>query len=269
MFEIEKYIVPATLKEAFDILENESGVVVLGGCGYLKLANRKIGTAIDLSALNLDFINEKNGFVEIGTMTSLRTLEINPTTKSCYSGVLAKSVESIVGVQLRNCVTIGGSVAGRYAFSDPICALLALDAELELFNQGRVKLSDYIEGKQVKDILVKIIIPSCEMQAAYQSVRRNATDYPMLNCCVSRRDGRYRVVVGSRPARAMLAQGASDFLSNNELTVDNIKKAAQIATEELNFGDNPRASKAYRKAVCPTLIKRALSEISEEVDNAA
>lgn len=269
MFEIAKYTVPKTLQEAADILEKESGAVILGGCGYLKLANRKIGTAIDLSALHLDFVNESDSSIEIGAMTSLRTLEIHPITQSRYNGLLARSVENIVGIQLRNNVTIGGSIAGRYAFSDPICALLALDAELELFKHGRVKLSSYLEGKQIKDILVKVIIPFPEMSAAYQSVRRNATDYPMLNCAVSKRENSYRVVVGSRPARAVLALGASEFLSMNGLNSDNIEKAAALATKELKFGDNPRASKEYRKAVCPALIKRALNEIAEEVEHAA
>lgn len=263
MFEIEEYIVPTTLEDAYQILENDSSAVVLGGCGYLKLANRKIGTAIDLSALNLDFINENDDTVEIGAMTSLRDLETHLITQSRYSGILASSIESIVGIQLRNNVTIGGSVAGRYAFSDPICALLALDAELELFSQGRVTLSNYLEDKQKKDILVKVVIPYLDLRAAYQSVRRNSTDYPMLNCAVSEREKKYRVVVGSRPARAALAKDASEFLSTNVLNANNIDKAAEIAATELNFGDNPRASKEYRKAVCPVLIRRALNEIVE------
>ena len=37
--------------------------------------------------------------------------------------VLPRALESIVGVQLRDCVTIGGTVAGRFPFSDPLTAL--------------------------------------------------------------------------------------------------------------------------------------------------
>ena len=40
---------PACPEEAYEILSTIKGAVVLGGCGYLKLAGRKIDTAIDLS----------------------------------------------------------------------------------------------------------------------------------------------------------------------------------------------------------------------------
>ena len=42
----------------------------------------------------------------------------------------------------------------------------------------------------------------------------------------------------------------------------NILKASEIACEELVFGSNMRASKEYRKAICKSLVKSALMEVS-------
>ena len=55
---------------------------------------------------------------------------------------------------------------------------------------------------------------------------------------------------------------ASEFISNNILNEENILKASEIACEELVFGSNMRASKEYRKAICKSLVKNALMEVS-------
>ena len=48
----------------------------------------------------------------------------------------------------------------------------------------------------------------------------------------------------------------------NILNEENILKASEIACEELVFGSNMRASKEYRKAICKSLVKSALMEVS-------
>ena len=50
--------------------------------------------------------------------------------------------------------------------------------------------------------------------------------------------------------------------SNKQISEENILKASEIACEELVFGSNMRASKEYRKAICKSLVKSALMEVS-------
>ncbi|MFQ7552525.1 MAG: FAD binding domain-containing protein [Blautia marasmi] len=47
-------------------------------------------------------------------------------------GAIRESLRHIVGVQFRNCATVGGSIWGRFGFSDVLTMLLALDTEVEL-----------------------------------------------------------------------------------------------------------------------------------------
>lgn len=264
MLQIENYLYASNLGDAYQTLHSTPGSVVLGGCGYLRLGTRKISTAIDLSRLELDYIRETGDTIEIGAMTSLRTIETHPVISTLCNGVLSSSVKDIVGIQLRNCVTLGGTVAGRYPFSDPITALLALDTHLKFHHHGSISLTEYMEGKGLKDILEKIVIHKENSRAAFTSVRKSATDYAVLNVAVSvgsANTDTCRIIVGSRPGRAIRALDAAKYIKENGLDETTASKAATIATQELQFGDNPRGSGDYRKAICPVLIKRALLEV--------
>ena len=231
MLQMDNFLYVSDLSEAYDTLLSVPGSVVLGGCGYLRLGARSISTAIDLSRLDLDFVRETEGAVEIGAMTTLRTLETDLLSSSLGGGVLQTAVKNIVGVQLRNCVTIGGTVAGRYPFSDPITALMALDTQLMFYKHGQVSLEQYLAGKDYKDILEKIIIPKDGRIAAFTSIRKAKTDFAVLNVAVSKKEDAYRIIVGSRPGRAIHASTAAEFLTQNGLDDVTAQEAGRLAAE--------------------------------------
>lgn len=261
MLTIEHHIFPSDLDEAARILTENPASQVLGSCGYIRLGDRTITTAIDLSQLGLDTIVDTGDAIEIGAMASLRAIETHPLCCSLFSGVLPASVASIVGVQFRNCATIGGTVAGRLAFSDPLTALLALNARLRFQLAGEMTLEEYLPGKAMRDILTHILIPTTGQAAAFSSVRRSATDYAVLNTAVARSGEQWRIVVGARPGRAALVPEAAQYLQDNGLDEQSAAAVGELAASHLQFGDNPRASATYRRAVCPVLVRRNLLEI--------
>lgn len=262
MFTLMELVQPTSLEEAYEILTKRKNNVVIGGSAFLRMGKKRIGTGIDLSALNLNLIEESSDYIEIGAMTTLRDLEVNPILNKYFDGVLPKSVRDIIGIQFRNVVTVGGSVFSRYGFSDLIVGLLALETEVELYNGGRMLLEEFLNKNYEKDILVKLYIKKNNANAVYKCMRNSRSDYPILNMSVSKTDNNFKICVGARPQRAIVAYKASEFLSNNELNEENIIKASEIASEELVFGSNMRASKEYRKAVCKSLVKNALMEVS-------
>lgn len=262
MFTLMELVQPTSLEEAYEILTKRKNNVVIGGSAFLRMGKKRIGTGIDLSALNLNLIEESSDYIEIGAMTTLRDLEVNPILNKYFDGVLPKSVRDIIGIQFRNVVTVGGSVFSRYGFSDLIVGLLALETEVELYNGGRMLLEEFLNKNYEKDILVKLYIKKNNANAVYKCMRNSRSDYPILNISVSKTDNNFKICVGARPQRATVAYKASEFLSNNELNEENIIKASEIASEELVFGSNMRASKEYRKAVCKSLVKNALMEVS-------
>ena len=261
MFTLCDLVQPDNLAEAYQILTDKRNNTILGGCAFLKMGSKRIGTAIDLTNLQLDYIQEQEGFIEIGAMTSLRELETHKLFREYFNGVLPKSVHNIIGVQFRNGVTVGASVYAKYGFSDLITALLALDTEVELYRSGRMLLVDFLKQPKEKDILVRLWIKKNNRHAAYLSLRKSASDYAVLNVAVSKLGDQWTVVVGARPSVAAIAISASAALAQGTLGVDEIEDAAERASEELTFGTNMRGTADYRKALCRVLVKRGIVEV--------
>ena len=139
MFTLMELVQPQSLEEAYEILIKRKNNIVIGGSAFLRMGEKRIGTGIDLSNLNLNLIEETSDYIEIGAMTTLRDLEVSEVLNKYFYGVISKSVKDIIGVQFRNVVTVGGSVFSIYGFSDLIVALLTLDTEVELNKGGKLK----------------------------------------------------------------------------------------------------------------------------------
>ncbi|MHB8076283.1 FAD binding domain-containing protein [Desulfosporosinus fructosivorans] len=261
MFTLSNLVQPETLETAYQILSDKRNNTILGGCAFLKMGSKRIGTAIDLSNLSLSYIKETDGFIEIGGMTSLREFETHTLLKESFNGVLPKAVRSIIGVQFRNCVTVGASVFSKYGFSDLITALLVLDTEVELYKDGRMPLVDFLKMPKQKDILVRLWIKLVNRKATYLNLRKSASDYSVLNVAVSKLNDQWTIVVGARPRRAAIASNASAILSKGTQSAAEVEAVAKEAANELSFGTNMRGSAEYRKALCKVLVKRAIMEV--------
>lgn len=257
---IKKYLRPLNIDEAYGLLQSKNAVII-GGGAFLNLGNREVETAIDLSKLNLNFIEEKNGEFLIGAMTTLRKLETSSFAKENFDGVITKTLSCIMGVQLRNTATIGGSVYGRYGFSDIITTFLALDAEVELCNGGKMSLEKFLEEKIDRDILLKISIKKDNRKAAYINMRNSSADFSLINVAVAMKDNRFRICVGARPKRAKVAYEAMSFINSSEVNEETALRAGEIASTTLQFGGDIRASAEYRKELCKALVKRAIMEV--------
>jgi len=263
VFTMLDLVQPDTIAEAYQVLTANKSSTVLGGCAFLRLGSQKIGTAIDLSKLNLDYIKELDEHIEIGALTTFRAVETSPLLDDYFNGVLSKSVSYIMGVQFRNIATVGATVYAKYGFSDLITPLLALDTEVELFKGGRMPLDQYLAQSSTKDILTSILIKKSPRKAVYHNIRNSATDYPILNVAVSNLHDGWRIVVGARPQRAKIAPIASEKLSQENPSPEIIDQAANMAAKELSFGTNIRGTAEYRKAICQVLVKRAVTEVLE------
>ena len=54
--------------------------------------------------------------------------------------------------------TVGGSIFGRFGFSDVLTCFLALDTYVELYKGGIVSLKEFVDMPRDNDILVRILI---------------------------------------------------------------------------------------------------------------
>lgn len=256
MFTVDKYIVAENLEQAYELNKSKRNVII-GGMLWLKMGRKKIGTAIDLSALGLNSISEDEDSFKIGCMCTLRDIETNESLKNQFNGLLTKALENIVGVQMRNLATIGGSIYSRFGFSDILTALLVLDSYVELYKGGVIPLAQYLEMPLDNDILVNVIIKKDKRNVSYSSHRLSATDFPVLTCAVSNKGNEWLLSIGARPMKASLYNLGLNF----NPTEEQIDEAVKKTVASISFGSNMRGSKEYRQILAGVLAKRNIETI--------
>ena len=234
MITIQKYIRAQSLEEAWQLNQNKRSRV-LGGMLWLRLGRGSIGTAIDLCDLGLDKIEETDEEFSIGAMATLRDLETHAGLHAYTGGAIANAVKDIVGVQFRNMATVGGSIWGRFGFSDVLTVFQALDTYVELYKGGIVPLEQFAKMKKDNDILVRLILKKTPCKVVYTSMRNQRTDFPVIACAVSYINGQYRASIGARPSRAMLLcsqerEGFASFVAENAPTESNLRGSAPYRT---------------------------------------
>lgn len=255
MITIDRYLRPTSLEEAYEAAQKKNSTV-LGGMLWIRLGNRKISTAIDLSDLCLDKIeySDVDNTVRIGAYTSLRTLETNDELNAITDNILKTALSPIVGVQFRNLATVGGSLFGRFGFSDVVTALLSLGASVELYKAGTMSMEQFCTSDIKKDILTNVCIPRTPVTASYHAHRNAATDFPVLNTCAVMRDNILTVAVGARPLRAVLYKFENIENLSPEKIADEIAEKTVVAS-------NCRASAEYRRHLCRVLVRRAAEDV--------
>ncbi len=274
MFYYNQYVRAQSLDEAYELYQKKPNFV-LGGMLWLKMKNKTLGTAIDLCDLGLDQIDEDENEFRIGAYATLRQIETHEALNAYTHGAIAESVRHIVGVQFRNVATVGGSIWGRFGFSDVMTIFRALGAKVQLHKAGIMDLDEFAAlPRTTRDVLVSVIVPKNAKGVVYLSQRNQSTDFPVLTCAVANRSGRYVAVIGASPYMAEPVwdeEGILDCLSDaktdgNAALTDNsesnakIDKFAGYVAEHIRFGSNIRAGAEYREMICRVLTRRAVTQ---------
>lgn len=259
---VNEYYRPSSLEDAYHKLQEDPKNSLLAGGLWIKKMGLSVNCLIDLSTLGLNKISETKDEVIVGSMVTQRDFENSPIIKSLFNDSLSFAVREIMGVNFRNIATIGGSIMGRYTFSDVICGLLPYDVSLEFYPSQKMSLEDYLNYKgRLNAILVNIHIKKGNGKGYFKKVKTTALDFPILNVAVSKVNGKYAIAVGSRPMVASLAHKAMDYL--NKESKPDFNKAAELVLEELSFLDNMNASKEYRQDLTKVYVRRGLEEVSK------
>ena len=253
MITIQKYVRAQSLEEAWQLNQAKRNRII-GGMLWLRLGRGGVGTAIDLSGLGLDKIEETEEEYSIGAMATLRQLEQHEGLNAYCNGAVRNAVKDIVGVQFRNMATVGGSIWGRFGFSDVLTVFLAMDCYVELYQGGIVSLEDFANMKKDNDILIRLIVKKAPGKMIYTTMRNQRTDFPVITCALSNMGGEYRAVIGARPAKALVIR------DENHLVPDGKAFAAYVA-DKTPTDSNIRGSAAYRTHLIRVLVERAAKEL--------
>ena len=264
MLTINEYRKVESLEEAYELNQKKNNKIIAGGV-WMKIGDRRIATAIDLSGLGLDQITETDTEFVIGAMTTLREIEKHAGLAAYTDGAIRESVRHIVGVQFRNLATIGGSIFGRFGFSDVLTVFLAMDSYVELYKGGIVPLQEFAQMKRDNDILVRVIVKKDQRNMIYLAHRNSKTDFPVLTCAVSVNAENGCVCIGARPQKAVrleLTEAVREKVWSGVCTEEEMKKEAECIASQVKTDSNMRAGKEYRNRLAYVLIRRTLEALN-------
>lgn len=267
MLTIGNYVKAKTPEEAYELNQARSSRI-MGGMMWMRLSNARVKTLIDISGLGLDQIEETEDEIRIGAMCTLRQIKQSEAVKKLCGDGIEEAVRHIVGVQFRNQATVGGSIYGRFGFSDVLTAFLALDTYVELYDGGRICLAEFAKKKPDNDLLLFIVVKKKKRQFRYDSIRQTKTDFPVIACSVSREKANgqetWYFAVGARPMKADMIE--KKWSVAKDASLEKIEEYAALAAAEFKYGTNMRGSAGYRQHLAKVLIKREIMSIlSEEI----
>ena len=237
MLTIQNYVRAESLEQAYELNQKKSARII-GGMLWLKMTHIRVQNAIDLSGLGLDTIEETPDMYRIGCMTTLRSLELHPGLNAFTHGAIRESACHIVGVQFRNLATVGGSIYGRYGFSDVLTIFQAKMAP-------------------DRDILVRILVTKTTVKITYLSVRKTKTDFPVLTCAAAQTSKDFTLSIGARPGRAVVIR-EPHFGSAGTFSEEDVRAFANDVSQNITTGSNMRAQAAYRTHLAEVLTRRSL-----------
>ena len=106
MFTLMELVQPQSLEEAYEILMKRKNNIVIGGSAFLRMGEKRIGTGIDLSNLNLNLIEETSDYIRNRSYDYIKRFKNRSILNKYFNGVIGNCVKDIIGVQFRNVVTV-------------------------------------------------------------------------------------------------------------------------------------------------------------------
>lgn len=262
MLTIQNYKKVESLEEAYELNQKKANRIV-GGMMWMRMGDNRMNTAIDMSGLGQ--IEESDEEFKIGCMTTLRQLEVHESFNEYTDGCAKEALRHIVGVQFRNLATVGGSIYGRYGFSDVLTLLIGLDSYVELYKGGIVPLTEYADRDYDRDIVVNIIVKKRPVNMFYEAVRITETDLPVLTCAgVKFKDtGVCNICIGARPGRAIVVKDTEGILAGG-INEKSVEEFSTFVKKNVPTAGNMRGSAEYRSHLSGVLAGRALQNINRD-----
>ena len=261
--DVKRHYLAPSIEDAYRVWNEHPNNALLSGGLWLKKIGTPIETLVDLAKLGLDKIETTTQEIVIGALTPLSDVEKHPDIIALGQGYISQSIKAIMGVGLRNLATIGGSIAGKYPFSDIISALLTLDVTLVFYPNQTQSLIDFLDQRGKLDrILTHIVIQKSDVIGYFKKVANTPLDFAIINMALAYRKNDVRISIGSRPAVAKLAIKTATYLNNlPNIEPTHIEEASRIMLEEMNFASTMAASGEYRRTLASAYFKRGLQEV--------
>ena len=267
--ELAEYHKPATLDEALKLLRRTSikTVPLAGGTSLVPEAAPDVEAVVDLSTLDLSFINTSEGSgnlrgLEIGATAKLQALVDHEAVRVYADGVLAKAILDSAARHTREAASLAGSIVTAPGNSPLFSVLLALDARL-IVRAARGTREDEVAlpywTPQPRSLILRVVLPAppANAHAAYEKIARTPADQPIV-CVAARASVDQNQLRDIRLALGGVAEKPI-VIAQPAGTID---KLAQLAVSTVTPPDDYFASADYRREMIGVLVKRTLNSLA-------
>ena len=275
------YLEPATLSEAFSLLEQhgDNARVIAGGTSLIIWMRQRLlmpKVVIGLGRIpEFDTITfDRQQGLRIGACARHRDIELSPAVKQHYP-LLHETFRKVAQPRIRNMGTIGGNLAGGDPLTDPGASLIALDAELTLASSNRARtvsvedfFVDYYQtALEPGELLTEIRVPPPQ-RPGWSHIKftpRSVEDFATVGVAMTLRANAgscedVRLALNSVASTIVRAKRAEDVLRGQRLSDDLLREAGEIAATEVDPMDDNRGSADYKRDLVKVLVRRAAEQ---------
>lgn len=275
------YLEPATLSEAFSLLEQhgDNARVIAGGTSLIIWMRQRLlmpKVVIGLGRIpEFDTITfDRQQGLRIGAGARHRDIELSPAVKQHYP-LLHETFRKVAQPRIRNMGTIGGNLAGGDPLTDPGASLIALDAELTLASSNArrtVSVEDffvdyYQTALEPGELLTEIRVPPPQ-RPGWSHIKftpRSVEDFATVGVAMTLRGKTgscedVRLALNSVASTIVRAKRAEDVLRGQRLSDDLLREAGEIAATEVDPMDDNRGSADYKRDLVKVLVRRAAEQ---------
>ena len=279
-----EYLCPETIPEAIALLQQygDAAKILSGGQSLIPMMKVRLARPeylIDINRIaGLQYIKEEDGFLKIGGLTREADLEASDLIRSRYP-IILDTATLIADPQVRTMATIGGNLAHGDPANDHPATMLALGAEVVAVGprgERIIAVTDFFlsvltTALEQDEILTEIRVPAAVPGSggAYFKLERKVGDFATVGVAaqitldgagICRRAGIGLTNVGPTPIKAHRAE---ECLLGKPIDEEQIRKAAQLASEQAQPSSDLRGPAEYKSSMVKELTKRALARARE------
>jgi carbon-monoxide dehydrogenase medium subunit len=259
------YVKAASLKEAAQFLAQHPDARPLSG-GMTLIPTLKARLAqpthlVDISGLaELKGIRREGDALVIGAAMRHGEVASSPVVREAIPA-LADLAGRIGDPQVRNCGTLGGSVANNDPAADYPSAVLGLGATI-VTQQREIAADDFFQGMfstalEPGELVTRIVFP-IPKRAAYEKFPHPASGYAMTGVFVAETAQSVRVAVtGAGPGVFRWTEAESALA--RRMSPDAIESLV-VAADDLN--EDMHGSREYRAQLVKVMAKRAVAQLT-------
>ncbi len=278
------YLEPSSVQEACQVLSEdpEEARIYAGGTSLLLLMKQGIVRPtylVNIKKLpDLRYIEEDEGTLRIGSLTTHHDLEISPIIEKRIP-MITEIEPEVANIRVRSTGTIGGNIGFAEPLTDLPPILIALDARAKIHNgtEERVMpLAEIFVGYyetclEPHELIIEIQVDHAPSNLGLKYLRFSAgSDKPAVGSAAAitldsdqKTCAEARLVLGCVAPTPLRVPEAEELLKGKEYSEALAEEAADMASKACSPLADLRGSEEYKRAIVKVLTRKAIQEAFE------